>query len=1013
MDTKTTAFETPPPALSDGELLALARQHYGLNGKLEALVSERDQNVRLDTGSERYTLKLANRSEDKAQLDLQVAALTHLEAVAPDLLLPRLKRTLSGEALARSSEGEDGHWLRMVSYLEGKTYADCPNTAALRHRLGQTMGQLSRALTGFGHQAAHQPDFLWNLDNADACRLYLADIADEANREVVTRVFDLYDQIVKPQLGCLRGAVIHHDANDLNLIVSETTGAIGLIDFGDMVWSRQVNELAVTLAYALMQSDDLITEGGEIVSAYCKEFPLDDAEFTVLPIQMAMRLAMSVCISSHRGKAFPDNDYLAISQKPAFDLLARLDRLNPRFLAACWRKAAGKPAVANATQVLPWLESHQDRFAPIFNGDLKRQPRIILSMADGAPGNHLLDDAHAHWDFIKQEMKKQDATFAIGLYGEDRVCYRTDAYKSREGTGWRSTHLGLDIFVEAGIPIHAPLDGEVISIVNNAEYQNYGPTVILKHQAGDTGASFYTLYGHLALKTLDLLEAGQTVKAGDLIGYIGEPEINVGWAPHLHFQIILDLLGEHGDFYGVGEPTRMDVWGDICPTPNLIMGFDPASFKTDTTPLEDLQARRSADIGPSLSVSYRTPLHIVGGKGPFLIDHTGREFLDLVNNICHVGHCHPHVVAALSAQAARLNTNTRYLHDTILNYSERLTATLPDPLSVCYFTCSGTEANELALRIARTVTGRTDMICLDWGYHGNSASAIAVSPYKFNRKGGMGRPETTQIAQMPDPYRGPFKGYGEEAGEAYARDMATRIEAIRARGQDGPAGFIAESMIGCGGQIILPDGYLKSAFAQVREAGGLCIADEVQIGFGRDGENMWGFEYQDVVPDIVTMGKPIGNGHPMAAVVTTPEIARAFANGMEYFNSFGGNPVSCAVGMAVLDVIEGEGLRENARDVGAYFKERLNALGDRHAKIGDVRGRGLYIGVELVKDRDTQAPDTDAASFISNRMKDEAVLISTDGPFDNVLKIKPPIVITRAHVDEVVGKLDRALADLG
>ena len=304
------------------------------------------------------------------------------------------------------------------------------------------------------------------------------------------------------------------------------------------------------------------------------------------------------------------------------------------------------------------------------------------------------------------------------------------------------------------------------------------------------------------------------------------------------------------------------------------------------------------------------------------------------------------------------------------------------------------------------------MICVDWAYHGNSAANIAISPYKFNRNGGTGCPDSTQIAQIPDPYRGPFKGYGEDAGTAYATSVADKISAIQNKGHKGPAAFIAESMLGCGGQIVMPDGYLREAYRHVHANGGLCIADEVQVGFGRDGEYMWAFEHQRVVPDIVVMGKPIGNGHPMAAVVTTPHIAKAFANGMEYFNSFGGNPVSCAVGMAVLDVIEQEDLQENAHQMGAYLQEGFRDMANRYPLIGDVRGRGLFIGIELVEDRETLEPATEKAGRVTNILREDAVLMSTDGPLDNVLKIKPPIVINKEHASEVLQKTEKALQQI-
>jgi 4-aminobutyrate aminotransferase-like enzyme len=328
---------------------------------------------------------------------------------------------------------------------------------------------------------------------------------------------------------------------------------------------------------------------------------------------------------------------------------------------------------------------------------------------------------------------------------------------------------------------------------------------------------------------------------------------------------------------------------------------------------------------------------------------------------------------------------------------------------VVYLVCSGSEANELALRMARTVTGRRETVTLDWAYHGNTGALIEVSPYKFNRKGGRGKPDHVEIAAFPDPYRGRFKGYGRESGLAYAASVDEKIEIIRKRSGQGPACFIVEAISGGGGQVMYPAGYLEAAARSIRQAGGMMIVDEVQTGFGRVGTHVWAHELQGLVPDIVTLGKPIGNGHPMAAVITTPEIAAAFANGMEFFSSFGGNPVSAAVGMAVLDVLERERLQANALTTGRHLKARLEALTRRHELIGDVRGEGLFLGVELVRDRATLEPATAEAGDVVNLMREAGVLLSTDGPFDNVIKIKPPMVFGVREADILADELDRAL----
>jgi 4-aminobutyrate aminotransferase-like enzyme len=399
-------------------------------------------------------------------------------------------------------------------------------------------------------------------------------------------------------------------------------------------------------------------------------------------------------------------------------------------------------------------------------------------------------------------------------------------------------------------------------------------------------------------------------------------------------------------------------------------------------------------------VSYEKPLKIVRGFLQHLYDETGRPYLDAVNNVTHVGHCHPKVVEAARRQMANLNTNTRFLHENLVRYAERLCATMPDPLSVCFFVNSGSEANDLALRLAWTRTGRRDLVVLDGAYHGNLSSLIDISPYKFDGPGGRGAPSHVHKVPMPDPYRGPH-----EEGEEYAEYVRRAVEENRA------AAFIGESLLGCGGQVVPPEGYLKAVARHVRDAGALYIADEVQVGFGRVGSHFWAFEAQGAVPDIVTLGKPMGNGHPLAAVVTTPEIAASFHTGMEYFNTYGGNPVSCAVGMAVLDVIEEEGLMENARRVGDHLKAGLESLKEEFSLIGDVRGCGLFLGVELVRDRETLEPADREAAAVIEHMKEAGILVSTDGPLHNVLKIKPPLVFTVNDADRLIDALRTAIPE--
>jgi 4-aminobutyrate aminotransferase-like enzyme/Ser/Thr protein kinase RdoA (MazF antagonist) len=416
----------------------------------------------------------------------------------------------------------------------------------------------------------------------------------------------------------------------------------------------------------------------------------------------------------------------------------------------------------------------------------------------------------------------------------------------------------------------------------------------------------------------------------------------------------------------------------------------------------DLLSRRRKLLGPNLSLSYKAPLHIVRGWKQYLYDADGREFLDAYNNVAHVGHSHPRVVDAVARQMAVLNTNTRYLHENVLRYAERLTATLPEPLRVSFFVNSGSEANELALRLARAFTGQRDVIVMEGGYHGNTQRMIEVSPYKFDGPGGQGRSPDVHV--VPVPYGHPEERSDEGSAVAVAHAVAAITKSGRA-----PSAFLVESLPSVAGQIVLPPGYLKDAFSAVRAAGGLCVVDEVQVGLGRVGAKFWGFELQGVVPDIVVMGKPLGNGHPLGAVVTTPEIAAAFANGMEYFNTFGGNPVSMAAGLAVLDVLEDEGLPRNALRVGTHLLDRLRALQSRHDIIGDVRGSGFFIGLELVRSRETLEPATQETSAVVNALKESGILTGTEGPHHNVIKIRPPMCFDQGNADFLVDHLDASL----
>jgi 4-aminobutyrate aminotransferase-like enzyme len=436
---------------------------------------------------------------------------------------------------------------------------------------------------------------------------------------------------------------------------------------------------------------------------------------------------------------------------------------------------------------------------------------------------------------------------------------------------------------------------------------------------------------------------------------------------------------------------------------------DESGAARASAPMRDdtLAARRARRLGPAYRLFYERPLHVVRGEGVWLYDPEGRAYLDVYNNVPHVGHCHPRVADAIARQVRVLNTHTRYLNETVVEYAERLAALFPPGLDVCMFTCTGSEANELALRLARAYTGGAGFICTQYAYHGNTTAVAEISP--------SDDPYTPVphvcTVRAPDSYRGAHAHPRENLAQHFAADVDAALATLRERGIR-PAAFIVDSVYSSDGIVTEPEGYLALAVAKVRAAGALYIADEVQAGFGRTGERLWGYERYGVTPDMVTLGKPMGNGHPLAAVVARREIVEAFAARAHYFNTFGGNPVSCAAGLAVLDVLEGEGLQANAQAVGEYLRDGLRGLADSHPLIGDVRGSGLFIGVELVRDRATLEPAADETRRVVNGMRERGVLISTDGPRGNVLKLRPPLVFGRAHADRVVATLDEVLASI-
>ncbi|MBS1946304.1 MAG: aminotransferase class III-fold pyridoxal phosphate-dependent enzyme [Bacteroidetes bacterium] len=764
-------------SFTEKDIEALAKKFYSIEAKATALTGEYEYNFKLAAADGRkYILKLASDEHSHAFFDAQVKILQHLSASEVADKFYKHIPSVHGEYLVSINLKNKSYFLRLLTFLEGEFWIELNNKPDSLHiDLGRFLGKMDKALKNFSHPAMHRY-YLWDISHAADANRKLSCIKNHEQRRIAGYFLLQFETEVLPLISSFRHAYAHHDANDTNILVKD--GRIsGLIDFSDMVHTALINNVAVACTYAMMNHPEPLRAAMLLVKGYHQSYPLKAEEVNVLYYLIAARLCISVAQSAYNASIATNNEHHFISEKPAWDLLTKLIRVNPVKAQNEFRKACG--------------------------------------------------------------------------------------------------------FTEA---------------ISNEGYQT--------------------------------------------------------------------LLSE-----------------------------------------------RNNHVGRNLSISYKKHIKIIRGALQYLYDDKGNTFVDCVNNPSHVGHCHPTVVKRMQKQLAVLNTNTRYLHDNIVEYARRLTSRLPASLSVCYFTNSGSEANDLAVRMSRHFTKQKDIIVLDHAYHGTSTVAMEMSPYKFDGKGGFGKMPWIHKALNPDLYRGPYKYGDNSAGKKYAQDVQLIIENLEKENKS-PALFICETLLGVGGQMPLPPGYLKEVYRYVRAAGGVCIADEVQVGFGRVGDAFWGFELQQAIPDIVVMGKPIGNGHPLAAVVVTNEIAEAFNNGMEYFNTFGGNPVSMATGLAVLDVIEQEEMQQHAKETGEYLIGGFKKLMNKYAIIGDVRGHGLFIGVELVKDRSTLEPAVPEINMVVERLRERGYLLSTDGPLHNVLKIKPPLTFNKHNADELLHYAEEAFKEL-
>ncbi len=1006
------------PRFSTADAESVAHERYALDARVGALASERDQNFLLATATgERFVLKIANALEQRSMLEAQQLALAHVAGTLG--IVPRVVPAVGGATITEVS-ASDGrmHLAWLITYLDGMPLAALRRrTPALLEDFGRRIGALSASLASFDHPAIHR-DFDWDLARArDVIAAHRPLVSDPALGAIIDGIMERTARDVAPLLPLLRVSAIHNDLNDHNVLVRDGGDPwkrhqqiSGIVDFGDLLHSYTVSDLAIAAAYVCLGATDPLADIASLVRGYHAEFPLEEAERSALFGLVLLRLATSACMAARQRADAPDNAYLDVSQDAIRRMLPALARIPHGVAHAVVRDACGLEPVAASARVREWLGANMTCFAPVLDVDLRTEPCTVFDLSVASPlvmGDAALNEEHFLTPRLDARMREDGVAVGIGRYDEARLLYTAPFFAGITPEAERRTiHLGLDLFAAAGTPVHAPMVGVVHAFEDNHVLQDYGPVIVLRHETDD-GVPFFTLYGHLARASLEGLAVGQAIARGERFATFGTPDENVGWTPHLHFQLITDLLGLDTHFPGVGSAAQRATWRSLSPDPNLIVGVPASRFPAPAPAADIALKRRRALFAGNLSIAYHDPVRVARGWKQYLFDDAGHRFIDAYNNVPHVGHAHPRVVRAAAEQMAVLNTNTRYLNDVVTRYAERLVATLPAALDTCMLVSSASEANELALRLARARTGGRDMIVLDAAYHGNTTTLIDISPYKHAGPGGEGAPPWVHVAPLPDDYRGQFRRGEADVGARYAAQVATMIAQLPSGA--GLAGFIAETCPSVGGQLMLPSGYLAAVYASVRAAGGVCIADEVQTGLGRMGTHFWAFEAHGVVPDIVVMGKPLGNGHPLAAVVTTRAIADAFDTGMEYFSTFGGNTVSCAVGLAVLDVMRDEALQAHALRVGDHLLHALRALGDQFPLVGDVRGSGLFLGVELVRDRETREPGAAEASYVANRMRERGILLGTDGPYHNVVKIRPPMPFDEDDARVLVTCLEETL----
>ena len=951
--------------IEQAELRSLLETQWGIAAtEVTELAGELDRTYRVvaESGST-YCVKTrrAKRGAVDSAVDLEFEVLTHLHGQS-DVAVPTLFPTTGG--VFQWADEEQVIWV--LEWLDGVRWADLPwRSPALARQLGQKARLLSRRLAGFDHPAAHRTHH-WDLRRLDeSIELHQDEAASDNHRAAVERVRQLV-QAAGSFLAGLPQSVVHQDLNDHNVLVRMVDGeasVAGIIDFGDVLHSATITELAVAVAYAMLRTEHPIDAAADVVAGwYGDELPPDAELRVIFPLALG-RLMVNAVTWSARSAAQPE--YADARSRHTWQTIEKLVHVPPRFVEERFRATCG-------------VVGSSDDHPADSNFDYYRSWKLI-DLDPRQPGLDGVDPCDG--DAMRRAVCPE-RPFAIR-----HNTVRADQSGHADGNGGPATvQLGVQLHPDSGSQIAIPSAGTV----TEASAQR----VVVRHEN-----DLCSVWSGVApdVSADDWIEAAATIgtTASDVVGV----------------QLLRFIPSPDEHIPTFVRPADRNTWVNLSVDPARWLGLIDDGSRL--SPIVDAEVRnlRNERLAASQRYYYREPMTLVRASGVTFFDADGHRYLDAINNVTHVGHGNERVAQAAARQLRQLNTNSRFVYEQMGAYADRLAGLLPDPLNVVFLVCTGSEANDLALRISRQVTGREDIMVVDGAYHGNTTAVTGISPNRYKGPGGEGPPPTTHEVVQPNLYRGPY-GYGDvEAGTRYADSVREVADGLVADGRP-PAAFIAESLMGTAGQVVYPPGYLTEAFAAVRSAGGLCISDEVQVGFGRLGTDFWGFQQGGVVPDIVTMGKPMGNGQPIAAVVTTREIADAFDQGMKYFNTFGGNPVSCAIADAVLDEIEDRGLQEHALRTGGRFLAHLQSLMDSHDRIGDVRGEGLYLGVEFVRDRATKEPNAALTSAVCERMRERGVIVYPNGVHGNCLKIKPPMTFSDADAARFVETLDIVLQQL-